>query len=254
MILWMIIINAIVCHGAIIPMAYGCVSNSPEIWQKPYIIMEKIEVTAFFLQEVILSSIYITQTVQLIRLERVMGKTGSSHRLMKHLILVNILIIILDITILALEYANQYEYQTAYKCFVYSTKLKLEFTILNRLVEMTTESKDIGSISQGQNNVTLNQTSIALGTVTGEAGGKPTCAGGGVEGSNDRVQMPPAQDGNRVIMTTDMTGHRAERRDDEMRCICRESSAESIIRAAHALDGKPMSKSSSEVDFAAHGF
>ncbi|KAM6513133.1 hypothetical protein FALCPG4_015604 [Fusarium falciforme] len=148
MILRMIITNAIVCHGAIIPMVYGSFSSSPEMWQKPYTIMEKIEVTAFFLQEVILSGFYIAETVKLMRLERAMGNTESSRRLMKHLILVNVLIILLDITILGLEYANQYEYQTAYKCFVYSTKLKLEFTILNRLVEMTTGNKDISSVSQ----------------------------------------------------------------------------------------------------------
>lgn len=59
------------------------------------------------------------------RLEQSIGNTKLSHRLMKHLVLVNVFIILLDITILGLKYANQYEYQTSYKSFVYSTKLKL---------------------------------------------------------------------------------------------------------------------------------
>jgi hypothetical protein len=55
---------------------------------------------------------------------------------MKHLILVNIVVIALDVTILALEYNGFYSIQTAYKGMVYSVKLKMEFSILNRLVEM----------------------------------------------------------------------------------------------------------------------
>ncbi|KAG7416541.1 hypothetical protein Forpi1262_v016751 [Fusarium oxysporum f. sp. raphani] len=260
MILWMIITNAIVCHGAIIPMVYGSFSSNPEMWQKPYTIMEKIEVTAFFLQEVILSGFYIVETVKLMRLERAMGNTGSSRRLMKHLILVNVLIIFLDVTILGLEYANQYEYQTAYKCFVYSTKLKLEFTILNRLVEMTTGNKDLNSGSWSRNNITLTKTSIGLKTLIDKAGGKPTggvsypaYARGGGEGSNGRVQMPSPQDDNSVTMSTEVTVHRAERRDGET-SICRKSSAEPTIGVVKVFLGKTMSKSSSEVDLATHGF
>ncbi|KAH6874293.1 hypothetical protein B0T10DRAFT_533028 [Thelonectria olida] len=252
MILWMIITNAIVCHGAIIPMVYGSFSSSPEIWRKPYTIMEKIEVTVFFFQEVILSGFYIARTGH--------GEHRSSRRLKKHLILVNVLIILLDITILGLEYANQYEYQTAYKCFVYSTKLKLEFTILNRLVEMTTGNKDIRSGSRSRNNITLSKTSIAPKTLIDEADGEPTggvsylaYARGGGEGSNDRVQMSSTQDDNRVMMTTEIIVHRAERRDDET-SICRMSSADSTIGVAKAFHGKTMSKASSEIDLATHGF
>ncbi|KAJ4177592.1 hypothetical protein NW759_017416 [Fusarium solani] len=260
MILWMIITNAIVCHGAIIPMVYGSFSSSPEMWQKPYTIMEKIEVTAFFLQEVILSGFYIVETVKLMRLERAVGNTEPSRRLMKHLILVNVLIILLDITILGLEYANQYEYQTAYKCFVYSTKLKLEFTILNRLVEMTTGNKDIGSGSQSRNNITLNKTSVALKTLVGDAGGKPTSGvsypayvRGGGEGSDDSVQMSPTRDDNRVMMTTEIVVHRVERRNDETGSNCRKLSVDSTSEVTKEFDGETVSKSSSEVDFATHG-
>src|SRR6266699_1312195 len=43
MILWIIIIDAIVCHGTVIPMVYGSFSSNPEIWVKPYSVMEKVE-------------------------------------------------------------------------------------------------------------------------------------------------------------------------------------------------------------------
>lgn len=56
---------------------------------------------------------------------------------MNHLIWVNVLVVLLDITILALEFMNLFEIQTAWEPLVYSIKLKLEFSILNQLVSLT---------------------------------------------------------------------------------------------------------------------
>ncbi|KAH7009009.1 hypothetical protein EDB80DRAFT_575345 [Ilyonectria destructans] len=256
LILWMIITDAIICHGTIIPMVYGSFSSSPEMWQKPYSIMEKIQVTIFFLQEIILSSFYIIETVKLMRLERSIGNTKPIHRLMKHLVLVNILIILLDSTILGLEYANQYEYQTSYKSFVYSTKLKLEFTILNRLVEMTTGGKNASSGPRSRSHNTVNNTDIPLETFDGEAGSKTTnvsCqvyAVAGSERSNNGAQISPTRNDNRVMMTTEIILHREEREDVETGS--RKSSVNSTTGAAKAYDGE--SKASSEVHLATRGF
>ncbi|EXA30073.1 hypothetical protein FOVG_18487 [Fusarium oxysporum f. sp. pisi HDV247] len=49
----------------------------------------------------------------------------------------NIIIILVDIPILGLEYAGYYQLQTAYKAMAYSIKLKIEFRILNGLVDLT---------------------------------------------------------------------------------------------------------------------
>lgn len=38
---------------------------------------------------------------------------------------------------MVLEYLDYYDLQTVYKAFVYSVKLKMEFRILNQLMEMT---------------------------------------------------------------------------------------------------------------------
>ncbi|KAK0657893.1 hypothetical protein B0T16DRAFT_453310 [Cercophora newfieldiana] len=62
---------------------------------------------------------------------------ASARRLMVHLIIVNIVVVLLDVNILTIEYARLYNIQTAYKGLVYSVKLKVEFSILNRLVELT---------------------------------------------------------------------------------------------------------------------
>ncbi|KAJ3529483.1 hypothetical protein NM208_g9736 [Fusarium decemcellulare] len=209
--------------------------------------MEKIQVSIFFLQEIVISSFYIFETVKLMRLERTMGNKRGSRRLMNHLIFVNLLIILLDITILGLEYADQYEYQTSYKAFVYSTKLKLEFTILNRLVEMTTGSKDISS----------GPRSRTAGTTTAIRAINPLAtfhirayAMGGDEGGEDGGS-PRRDDG--VMMTTEVIVQ-SEERDDDGQSIGPNSSADSIGIAKGPFDGENLSKSSSEIHLASRGF
>ncbi|KAH8667524.1 hypothetical protein BGZ60DRAFT_505769 [Tricladium varicosporioides] len=140
LVLGMIIFNAIICHLPIIVMVYGANSDHPERFLAPYSIYEKVQVTIFFLQELIISVLYIVQTLRILRPEgNIRGK--ASRRLMGHLIYVNVIIVLLDITILGLEYSGLYDIQTTYKGLVYSVKLKLEFSILNRLVELTKSTK-----------------------------------------------------------------------------------------------------------------
>ncbi|KAF7542269.1 hypothetical protein G7Z17_g11730 [Cylindrodendrum hubeiense] len=262
MILWMILVDAFLCHGAIIPMIYGSFSNSPEPWVQPYSIMEKIQVTVFFIQEIIISSFYIIETVKLMKLERTMGNGKASRRLMNHLIFVNFVIILLDITILGLEYADQYQYQTSYKAFVYSTKLKLEFTILNRLVEMTTGNKDLSSGPRSRTHHTHNRTGIALDTYISDAGVKPVgdvsykaYAMGGEEGSSsEQTNRAPIRRDNAVMMTTEIMVHREDRNDDEGRSIGRKSSVSSTMGQAKTFDGGNLSKSSSELHLASRGY
>lgn len=69
--------------------------------------------------------------------------------MLRHLVVVNILVICLDITILGLEYADLYKLQTAYKAMAYSVKLKLEFSILNGLVKLARDRPSITSSSGG---------------------------------------------------------------------------------------------------------
>ncbi|KAH6883921.1 hypothetical protein B0T10DRAFT_410691, partial [Thelonectria olida] len=240
MILWMIIIDAVICHGTIIPMAYGSVSSSPEMWAKPFSVMEKIQVTIFFTQEVILSSFYIIETVKLVRLEQRVGKCKSSRLIrsqqMNHLIFVNIVIILLDITILGLEYADQYEIQTSYKAFVYSAKLKLEFTILNRLVEMTTGNKDGSSGPRSRITGTTidNNTGIALETFASNAGDRPRAdfsyqayANGCEESSSEGRCPSHVRQDRGVMMTTEIMVQRDRRQYDETRSIDGKSWADS---------------------------
>jgi len=131
----MVIVDGIICHVPIAVLAFGTNSPNPGPFLAPYAAYMKVQVTIFFIQELILSGIYIHETLNMMRNQHPAGKNGP-RKLMKHLLLVNIVVICLDVTILALEYNGFYSIQTAYKGMVYSVKLKLEFSILNRLVEM----------------------------------------------------------------------------------------------------------------------
>ena len=55
---------------------------------------------------------------------------------MLHLIYVNILVILMDITLLCTEYASLYEIQITFKGALYSIKLRLEFAVLNDLLSI----------------------------------------------------------------------------------------------------------------------
>ncbi|PTB74181.1 hypothetical protein M440DRAFT_1393300 [Trichoderma longibrachiatum ATCC 18648] len=85
--------------------------------------------------EVVISALYIRETYRILRSYR--GLVGVNRRTMWHVILINLVIIALDVSILVLQYTDHYDLQTAWKPFAYSLKLKMEFSVLNRLVELS---------------------------------------------------------------------------------------------------------------------
>jgi len=135
-VVYMIIFDATICHLPIAVMVYGANSSNSGPFIKPYSIYEKVQVTIFFIQEIIISGLYIMETAKLMRAQRDLRSNRTRRLLMIHLVVVNIIVILLDITILALEYVGLYDLQTAYKALVYSVKLKMEFSILNKLVDI----------------------------------------------------------------------------------------------------------------------
>ncbi|KAJ5692822.1 integral membrane protein [Penicillium macrosclerotiorum] len=152
LVLGMIITNAIILHIPTIVLCYGANSPSFSRFETPYSVYEKIQVSIFFVQETIISYIYIHETRKLLRCEREFVELNgdSGKRLLLFLILINVTVIILDIFILVLEYVGRYTSQTAVKGFIYSVKLKLEFTILNRLVEFVQRSRcSVSSLVDG---------------------------------------------------------------------------------------------------------
>lgn len=142
LVLIMIITNFFLGHVPPTILAYGKDSGLTS-FVRPYAIYEKIQVTLFFLQEVVISLLYIREAIKLIRSRRHITSftdrraRDRSRQLLVHLFVVNVVILLLDVNILVWEYAGLHNVQTSVKTFVYGVKLKIEFSILNRLVELT---------------------------------------------------------------------------------------------------------------------
>jgi len=141
MVLIMILTNAFVLHVPIIILMYGANRSPNNSWAFPYDIYEKVQVTMFCLQEFTISAIYVKTCYSFFGAENSLYGDGV-RKMRRHLLLVNVIAILLDLPILVLEYTGFYDLQTAYKSFVYSVKLKIEFRILNKLMEMTYAQND----------------------------------------------------------------------------------------------------------------
>jgi hypothetical protein len=155
----MIICNAIVLHSVTTVLTFGSNSNTLtpvtlERFVRGYSIMEKIQMLGFFLQETILSIIYIKETIRLLKLSQSVQddtrsfddsatigylRQASVRKTMYQLLAINVLIIILDLALLSIEFANQYLIETTLKGVVYSVKLKLEFAVLGKLIQLVRE-------------------------------------------------------------------------------------------------------------------
>lgn len=178
-VLIMIITNAIWLHIPVILLVYGINSNNPGPYERPYSIYERIQLSVFFVQELIISALYVWETTRLLRLQRTLGNTGTVH-VMTHLIYMNILVILLDVTILALQFANLFDIQTAWKPLAYSVKLKLEFSVLNRLVNLTLNGRGgnyRAGLSHSHSATGTAFEGVAMGTLKGSGHQNSTAQG-----------------------------------------------------------------------------
>lgn len=139
LVLGMILTNVFILHLPVTILAYGKEAGHKS-FLSPYNIWERIQIIIFFVQEVIISSLYIYEALKLMRMRRLFvlhDDKGRARRLILHLFLVNVIIVLLDVNIILFEFLGLHDIQTSYKVLVYSVKLKIEFSILNKLVELT---------------------------------------------------------------------------------------------------------------------
>lgn len=251
-VLIMIITNAIWLHIPIIVLVYGSFSSNPGPFEGPYSIYEKIQLTVFVVQELIISGLYVYETITLLKLERTIGNNGT-RSVLYHLIYVNILVMLLDFSIIGLEFANLYEVQTAWKPLVYSVKLKLEFSILNRLVELTRNARSgdsrsysnaarSGGVALGTiKNNTTHQRSVARGA--DQTGEWEIHVGGGKSNSN---ALPAT-----VVKTTEVKiqSHSRRRSDASLAESKTEILPEAATHDGHEIERGSASSVSSDVGY-----
>ncbi|RHZ45713.1 uncharacterized protein CDV56_104216 [Aspergillus thermomutatus] len=128
----MIIVDAIVLHVPITVLLFGAVSAHPARFTAGYAVMERIQLIGFALQECIISSFYVVETIKMLRLRQ----EARHRRILTQLLAINIVILVLDVAVVGTEYAGYYAVQVMFKPVAYSIKLKLEYAILGRLIEV----------------------------------------------------------------------------------------------------------------------
>jgi hypothetical protein len=183
---WMIIVNAICLHIPTTILTWGSNANL-ETFIHGYNVMEKLQMCGFFLQEVILSGIYITETIRILKT----SVQNNTKRLMYQLIGINVLIIVMDLGLLGLEAASLYILETIFKGFIYSVKLKLEFAILSKLVRFVGKGDSAGTMAMSLSYLDENE----LGPPIAE---KATAASTGRQNDNNGPDVSDFVDLSRV--------------------------------------------------------
>ncbi|KAL8676561.1 MAG: hypothetical protein Q9186_006926 [Xanthomendoza sp. 1 TL-2023] len=135
-ILAMIIIDAILFHIPTTILTYGSNSSDFPKYLPIFNVVERIQMTAFCIQEFIISGVYVYSTIKLLR----PVYHGRTRKVMMQLIWINSIIIAMDVVLLGMEYSYYYEIEATMKAMVYSIKLKLEFAVLNQLMTLANSS------------------------------------------------------------------------------------------------------------------
>ncbi|OGM42642.1 hypothetical protein ABOM_008434 [Aspergillus bombycis] len=145
----MILVDAVVFHVPTTVLLYGALEPNRRRFANGYRVMEHIQLIGFAVQECVISSIYIWETSKLLRLR----PDRLHYTILTQLLGINIIILILDVAVVGIEYANLYALQVMFKPVAYSIKFKLEYAILGKLIQIARVSlssdEPLSSNSQG---------------------------------------------------------------------------------------------------------
>ena len=159
-VLCMIIIDAIIFHTPVFILMYAMVSPMSRRFIHGYDIMERIQLVGFCVQELVLSGIYVWETTKMLRL-----RPERRHKqILIQLLIINVFILILDVAVVGTEYAGYYAVQVMFKPVAYSIKLKLEYAILGKLVEIAKSASPDPCPSSSARDVILSGQSTRLGS------------------------------------------------------------------------------------------
>ncbi|MCJ1348743.1 hypothetical protein MMC31_006976 [Peltigera leucophlebia] len=132
-VLSLIIFDVFALHVPTVIFTYG--SNSPNntnLWTASFNVMERIQLAGFCIQETIISTLYVLATVRMLR----SIYHSSTRKVMIQLIFINFCCIGMDVLLICLEYTGKYVSEASIKPMIYAIKLKLEFTVLNQLMDL----------------------------------------------------------------------------------------------------------------------
>ncbi|KAJ6124957.1 hypothetical protein N7471_012274 [Penicillium samsonianum] len=128
----MIITNIFLLHVPTTVLTYAANFSSSAASIRGYDVMEKLQLTGFCVQEIIISGLYMWETNRMLRL----NQDHVSRKTILQLLAVNVSCILMDIALMIIEFKDFYIYQTTLKATLYSIKLKLEIAVLGKLVNI----------------------------------------------------------------------------------------------------------------------
>ncbi|KAF4331671.1 integral membrane protein [Fusarium beomiforme] len=136
LVLVMIITNACFLHIPESVIFVLCNMGNPEPYIFPFHIYERVEIVAFSVQESIISGLFLWEGFHSFK-PVLFLRAAEGRSLLRQLVVLFLLNVLLDSSLIVLEYTNYFDIETTCKPFVYSVKLKAEFIILNRLRAFT---------------------------------------------------------------------------------------------------------------------
>ncbi|KAJ5778507.1 hypothetical protein N7520_001753 [Penicillium odoratum] len=133
-VLWMIVGNFFILHIPMTVLFFG-LNQGDARFARPAAIYDRIQVTGFCVQDFIICGIYIYEAIRILKpMVQTRGRNGRNAII--HLLWINIIVVLLNILLLLTEFKLHY-IQVSFKTVVYSIKLKLEFSVFNRLRSLT---------------------------------------------------------------------------------------------------------------------
>ena len=90
---------------------------------RPFIVMEKVSLVLFFVQEITISTIYLWATTRIARRRKVaLNQSSTTYQQMRDLFVVNVGVMLIDISTIVMEFAGPWGIWAIYKGAAYSVK------------------------------------------------------------------------------------------------------------------------------------
>ncbi|KAK3985153.1 hypothetical protein QBC44DRAFT_362517 [Cladorrhinum sp. PSN332] len=200
-VLIMICVDAVILHLPITVMEFGMLSEHKAKFLDAMEVYERLQQTVFTVQETVISGLYIYYTARFLgsgseETCKSDEKSRKDKRLVRRtvglLIAVQVLAISLDAGLTAFNFMNWFTLKCTLHPFVYSTKLMLEFIVLNQLLTIAKK----GLLTKGAGNGILGSgtlgSSVAGGNVMGTGSSQRSAstaavATAGVNGASARA-------------------------------------------------------------------
>ncbi|KAG8362111.1 hypothetical protein FVEN_g347 [Fusarium venenatum] len=138
-VLYMIIINFFILHVPTTVLFLGSNTAHSSHFIGAFNVYERIQLAGFCIQETIISGLYIWETARGLKPIFAVRK-AMERKIIRYLVIVNVLVILLDLSLIVTQYMSHFNIQTTYKPVVYSIKLKMEFVVLNKLLLLVQHS------------------------------------------------------------------------------------------------------------------